>query len=152
VSTSPLAGLAALVAATTLTLAPRRARAETPDATSLLDATAYILPVGCSAVTGTYHLTYIMYGEGAPRRWRTAAYICGGVSIGLGAYVLATGDEQSGTGLTIGILPIVIGSYAIATAWFVGAPDDVVGPMARAPRVTPWVAAGAAGIAWSGRF
>jgi hypothetical protein len=34
----------------------------------------------------------------------------------------------------------------------VGAPDDIVGPMARAPRVTPWFSADAAGLAWSGSF
>jgi hypothetical protein len=128
-----------------------RAEAAGLDATSVLEAAGYALPVGCSAVTGTYHAAYLLYGEGAPRGWRTAAYICGGVSIGLGTYLLVRDDSSAG-GTAIGVVPLVVGTYAIVTALLVGAPDDTVGDLSRAPRLTPWLASGSAGLVWSGTF
>jgi len=135
----------------TLVATPARARAAgLPDATTIVKAGAYILPVGCSTITGSYHVVYMLYEEGAPRRWRTAAYICGGVSIGLGTFILV--DNGSGAGgfdTFVGVLPIVLGTGAILAAWFVGAPDDIVGPQSR---MTPWFGPGSAGMAWTGTF
>jgi hypothetical protein len=143
-----VAALSLLLTFATSAVAPARAHAAGLDATVILEATGYALPVGCSAVTGTYHATYLVYGEGAPRGWRTAAYVCGGLSIGLGTYLLVAGNDST----AIGVVPIVAGVYAVVTSLLVGAPDDIVGDMARAPRLTPWVGAGAAGLVWSGSF
>jgi hypothetical protein len=128
-----------------------RARADgLPAAGSVLRASAYALPVGCSAVTGSYHVAYMLYEEGAPRRWRTAAYVCGGLSIGVGTYVLIDGGGESTGRTVLGIIPLVVGSYAILTAWFVGAPDDIVGP--QASHLTPWFGKDSAGLAWGTTF
>jgi hypothetical protein len=134
-----------------LGMAPGRAQAAGLDATTILEATGYALPVGCSAVTGTYHASYLAYGEGAPRGWRTAAYVCGGLSLGLGTTLLLTGDGSTNS-TVVGVVPIVVGAYAIVTALLGGAPDDVVGDMARAPLVSPWFGSGSAGLVWSGTF
>jgi hypothetical protein len=134
-----------------LTFAPARAHAAGLDATVVLEATGYALPVGCSAVTGTYHTAYLLYGEGAPRGWRTAAYVCGGLSLGLGTYLLVTGDGSTDS-TVVGVVPLVAGAFAIVTSLLVGAPDDIVGDVARAPRVSPWFGSGSAGLVWSGTF
>jgi hypothetical protein len=124
------------------------ARAAAPDFGSVAVAGGYVLPIGCSAITGTYHLTYIVYGEGAPQRWRTAAYVCGGVAIGVGTYVLVDSGGETTGAKVLGGLPIVVGSYAILTALFVG-PEQVIGPQAR---VTPWFGPHGGGLVWSGTF
>jgi hypothetical protein len=130
--------------------APARAHAASlPDATSVLFGAGYALPIGCSLVTGTYNSAYMVYDEGAPRGWRTAAYVCGGLSIGVGTWVLIDNGGASTGRTVIGILPIVIGAGAVLTAWFVGAPDDVVGNQAR---LTPWLGEGSGGLVWSGTF
>ena len=54
---------------------PAAARADVPDCTGLLEATAYVLPVGCSALTGTFHAVYLAYGEGAPARSRDHGHL-----------------------------------------------------------------------------
>jgi hypothetical protein len=108
----------------------------------------YVVPVGCSLMTGAFNGAYLVYGEGAPRRWRTAGYVCGGVSVAVGTYLLVDDSETSGA-IVLGTIPVVIGLGAILAAWFVGAPDDVVGDQAL---VVPWVGEGGAGLSWSGRF
>ena len=129
---------------------PRRAAAaDVPSGSSIVVAAGYVLPIGCSALTGTYHAAYLLYGEGAPMRWRTAAWICGGISIGVGTYVLVDDAGATTDGTVLGIVPIVVGTGAVLAALFVGAPDDTVGNQAR---LTPWIGKGSGGLVWSGRF
>jgi hypothetical protein len=145
--------VASLVAAVLVSTASPRpaAAADTPSGESILLAGAYIVPVGCSVLTGIYDGAYLVYDEGAPQRWRTAAYICGALSIGVGTYVLVDRGDEGADGIVLGVLPIAIGGAAILTAWLVGPPDDVVGEMART-RVTPWLGQGAGGLVLTGRF
>jgi hypothetical protein len=148
-----MSSLVLVVAATVAlaVIAPRRAAAATPSGESIVLAGAYIVPVGCSLVTGIYDGAYWAYGEGAPQRWRTSAYICGAISIGVGTYVLVDSGDEGGDQIAVGVAPIVIGGAAILTALFVGPPDDIVGDMART-HVTPWLSHGGGGLVLSGSF
>ncbi len=146
----PVALLAAATALVSSAL-PSRAHAAgfASGAEDLALAAGYVVPVGCSLLTTAFNGAYMVYGEGAPRRWRSGGYICGGVSVALGTYLLVDDGFETSEGIVLGTIPVVIGLSAILTAWFVGAPDDIVGDQAL---VVPWLGEGRAGLSWSGRF
>jgi hypothetical protein len=118
-----------------LVLLGRPARAE-GEFESVGAAVAYIVPIGCSAITSVASGAYMAVGEGAPMYLRTTGVVCGIAGIGVGTYLLITDNDTPGR-IALGVLPVVAGAAAIITAILVGAPQDIVGNNSALEHVVP---------------
>jgi hypothetical protein len=146
------ASLALVVLVATLSL-PRPARADVgSSAESIGTFAAYVGPLACSLFSGGALGAYLVADEGAPARWRTTAYVCGGLSLAVGTYVWIDDGFATARGITLGAVPIVAGAGVITLALLVGAPDDVVGVAGGRTLVTPFVADGGGGLLVLGWF
>ncbi len=109
-------------------------------------AIGYVVSIGGGALCTAVNGSYLSFGEPAPRGWRLAGFVAGGVDVAWGVAAYAAASDRS-EGVVVGSIAVAVGAASFLTALFVDESDDRPGV-----RVVGWAAPEAAGVGVVGRF